>query len=223
MSINVIFYFIGIITLSFYTLYAQEKHINSQLQIDYHAMIEKREKFFLESLAQKYDSTKIRITAEKLPYIDFCSYPPDRSLPYGALENGRFKGEKITDLPFACNQNSGAKKFFIKDSNISQAYYIMRFSLRWLSALDENLPPTNTSHFFSINHNNPKKRGEIHYIWQYYDNIQHTYQTFLHQITQNPQRLWIIYNAQLQKYTIIFDTKGKDTEVIVQYLHMEKI
>lgn len=172
-------------------------------QKDFTQEIEKRKKFFKEALAQPYDKLKIRKNAN-LEYIDFCAYPPDRSLIYGALQNGRFHGQKVLDLPFACNQNSGAKKYFLRHTTIAKSYEILRQSLQ-LSFLQENLPTESQV----INNIHEK----LYYIWEPSSN-----KTFTYNSTKNPMRLWIIYQSIPNKYTLIFTQNNMDTEIIVQYI-----
>lgn len=180
----------------------------------YQKMIEKREKFFIESLVQPYDSSKVRVDiTSKLHYIDFCSYPPDRSLPYGSLKNGRFHGTKVNNLPFTCNQSSGARKIFIKDSTLSQAYGIVRFHYPQLTFLIQNLP----SQTCTIDLDSQKQEA-THYIWERYNNNKQNYEVFFDTFIQNADRLWVIHNQNTQKSILIFHAKGKDTEVIIQYI-----
>lgn len=182
-------------------------------EIDYADMVAKREGFFREALAQKYDSTKIRIDNKtKLPFIDFCSFPPDRSLVYGALDNGRFHGQKLSDLPFTCNQTSGSKKFFIKNANIMQSYHILRANFSQF--LLPEAPPKSTSSetFTMLNQTNT-----LYYIYQKYDSKAKSYSVAN---TAN-DRLWIIYTGGESRYSIIFSKTGSDTEVIIQYLNIE--
>ncbi|RDU71974.1 hypothetical protein CQA66_05800 [Helicobacter aurati] len=174
-------------------IFAEEKSLKQAEE-----SIQLREKFFKESFAQQYDALKIqRNSTAMLEFIDFCMYPPDRSLPFGALENGRFKGEKVTDLPFTCNQNSGAKKFFLQDSTLESAYSIFRLSVPFASFLQEYMPQKNTA--ITLHD------SSIFYIWQ-----------------RNQQnqilRLWVIYHDVTQSRTLIFTQRGKNTEVILQYL-----
>lgn len=159
--------------------------------------IELREKFFKESFAQQYDLAKIQKDSKtKLEFIDFCVYPPDRSLVFGALDNGRFKGEKIKDLPFECNQNSGAKKFFIKNSDIQLAYNIFRLTIPLASFLQEKMPTGNKKIAL--------QNGSILYIWQ--------------KSHKGITRLWVIYDGTTEMRTIIFTQNGTTTESILQYL-----
>lgn len=159
--------------------------------------IDIREIFFKESFAQQYDTAKIqRDPISNMEFIDFCVYPPDRSLVFGALDNGRFKGEKVRDLPFECNQNSGAKKFFIKNSNIKSTYHIFRLTIPLASFLKEEMPINNEKITL--------KNGSISYFWQ--------------KSKQGILRLWIIYDSQTEVRTIIFTQNGTNTESILQYL-----
>lgn len=171
------------------------KHVNSITQ--------SYETFFKEAFAQSYESFKVQKDSKNgLFYIDFCAYPPDRSLPFGALDNGRFKGEKINDLPFACDKSSGAKKYFIYNSTIQSSYMIIK-TLPIASFLKD--VPTNYS-TEEINSN-----ISITTLWQD-DNK-----------SSNIKRLWIIYrnNDLFQSCIIIFSQNGKNTEVILQYINMQ--
>ena len=106
-------------------------------------IIKEFEPFFKEAMAQKLESFKLKkdsITG--LSYIDFCEYPPDRSLVFGALENGRFKGEKIADLPFPCDESSGARKYFIYNKDIEQSLITLK-KLKFLDFIAKNLPLKN--------------------------------------------------------------------------------
>lgn len=167
------------------------------------------EPFFKEAFAQQIESFKLKkdsITGA--PYIDFCEYPPDRSLVFGALENGRFKGEKINDLPFTCNENSGAKKYFIYNKNIKQSFAIMK-KLKFLNFL------TNTPSFRNeIIQNN---QSTITTLWK------ESNQQRINKKDNDLKQLWILYRneAQEQSCTIIFTQKDTHTEIILQYLNYQ--
>lgn len=161
------------------------------------AMIQSYEAFFKESFAQGYESFKMQKDSKNgLYYIDFCAYPPDRSLAFGALDNGRFKGNHIKDLPFTCDKSSGAKKYFIQNANIHSSYYVIK-TLPIASFLPDSLPNENRE----ISNSN----GKITILWQ----------------NDSNKRLWILYRNNLKSCTIIFTQKGSNTEVILQYLNMQ--
>lgn len=166
-------------------------------------MIKSYEGFFKEAFAQGYESFKVQKDSRSgLHYIDFCAYPPDRSLPFGALSNGRFKGEKIKDLPFTCDESSGAKKYFIQNADIKASYLAIK-KLPIASFLPE-LIPNNTE--LSVAH------GKITSVWQNSNQ------------NRGVERLWILYrNNLLQSCNIVFTRNGKNTEVILQYLNMPNI
>lgn len=158
------------------------------------------EKFFKEAFAQGYESFKLQKDSNNgLSYIDFCAYPPDRSLPFGALDNGRFRGESIKDLPFTCDKSSGAKKYFIRNASIESSYKIIKM-LPIASFLHDTLPHGNTEILTS--------NSKITTLWQHDSKV---------------KRLWILYrdDALAKSCTIIFTQKGMDTEVILQYLNMQ--
>lgn len=167
---------------------------------EYDKMTQSREKFFIEALVQKFDSTKAKKDSKSgLKFIDFCEFPPDRSLVFGPLNNGRFHGQKVNDLPFTCNNTSGCKKFFLKNVSIEQSYYIIRANFPQF-LLRDKLPETNLSESFVLN----GARNTQHYILQNLDS----------------KRLWIIFSGPVARYTMIFTQKGSDVEVIMQYLNL---
>lgn len=162
------------------------------------------EPFFKEAMAQKLESFKLKkdsITG--LSYIDFCEYPPDRSLAFGALENGRFKGEKINDLPFTCDESSGARKYFIYNKDIEQSFIALK-KLKFLDFIAKNLPLKNEII--------QSDKGKITTLWQK-DNTKN----------KDFKRLWILYRNEIlgQSCTIIVTQKGAYTEVILQYLNYQ--
>ena len=167
-------------------------------------IIKEFEPFFKEAMAQKLESFKLKkdsITG--LSYIDFCEYPPDRSLVFGALENGRFKGEKINDLPFTCDESSGARKYFIYNKDIEQSLIALK-KLKFLDFIAKNLPLKNEII--------QSDKGNITTLWQK-DNTKN----------KDFKRLWILYRNETlgQSCTIIFTQKGAYTEVILQYLNYQ--
>lgn len=167
-------------------------------------IIKEFEPFFKEAMAQKLESFKLKkdsITG--LSYIDFCEYPPDRSLVFGALENGRFKGEKIADLPFTCDESSGARKYFIYNKDIEQSLIALK-KLKLLDFIAKNLPLKN-----EIIQSN---KGNTTTLWQK-DNTKN----------KDFKRLWILYRNETlgQSRTIIFTQKGAYTEAILQYLNYQ--
>lgn len=178
---------------------------------DYSDMITKREKFFTEAFVQSYDAAKIKIDSKSgLESIDFCEFPPDRSLVFGALQNGRFHGEKINDLPFTCNNSSGAKKFFLKNANITQGYHIIRANFPQF-LLNENMPKTTSSETF--------KSDKINTFYYIFESIEPKSQNYtIANIADD--RLWIIYSGGVSRYTLIFTKKGSGVEIIMQYLNM---
>ena len=162
------------------------------------------EPFFKEAFVQQMESFKLKkdsITG--LSYIDFCEYPPDRSLVFGALENGRFKGEKINDLPFPCDESSGARKYFIYNKDIEQSFIALKKS-KFLDFIAKNLPLKNEII--------QSDKGKITTLWQKNN-------------TKNKdlKRLWILYRNEAlgQSRTIIFTQKGTHTEAILQYLNYQ--
>lgn len=165
-------------------------------------IIKEFEPFFKESFAQQMESFKLKkdfITG--LSYIDFCEYPPDRSHASGALNNGRFRGEKINDLPFACDKSSGARKYFIHNKNINQIFFSLK-KLKFLDFLTKNLPVNN----------------------EIVKNNQETIITFWKQINSKDidfKQLWILYRNETieRSCTIIFTQKDKYTDVVLQYLN----
>ncbi len=186
-----------IICVYLFMIFCNAKELDS---VYAQTMIQKYEPFFREALVQGYEHFKIRKDSQSgLSYIDFCMYPPDRSLPFGALDNGRFRGEQIQDLPFPCDKSSGAKKYFIHNATIESSYKIIR-SLSIAKFLADTIPSNNTitTHLYAT----------ITTLWQ---------------IDNNRKRLWIFYrnDTLLQSCTLIFTQKGKHTEVIVQYLNMD--
>ena len=167
-------------------------------------IIKEFEPFFKEAMAQKLESFKLKkdsITG--LSYIDFCEYPPDRSLVFGALENGRFKGEKINDLPFTCDESSGARKYFIYNKDIEQSLIALK-KLKFLDFIAKNLPLKNEII--------QSDKGNITTLWQK-DNTKN----------KDFKQLWILYRNEIlgQSCTIIFTQKGAYTEVILQYLNYQ--
>lgn len=180
-----------------FVLSCSAKELDSKTAKD---LMQNFETFFKEAFAQGYEAFKIQKDSKiGLLYIDFCSYPPDRSLPLGALDNGRFKGERIKDLPFTCDKSSGAKKYFIQNANIQSSYKIIK-TLSVASFLQDSLPNSNTEM--------PNSHSKITTLWQNDSNV---------------KRLWILYRDDVlaRSCTIIFTQKGKDTEVILQYLNMQ--
>lgn len=166
------------------------------------AIIKDFEPFFKEAFAQQIESFKLKkdsITG--FSYIDFCEYPPDRSLTFGAFKNGRFKGEKINNLPFTCDESSGAKKYFIYNKNIEQSFFTLK-KLKFLNFITE-IPRNNEI----IQSNN----GTTTILWQHDDK------------NNKSKRLWILYrNEALHKScTIVFTQKDTYTEVILQYLNYQ--
>ena len=163
-------------------------------------MIKNYETFFKEAFAQSYETFKMQKDSKSgLSYIDFCAYPPDRSLPFGALDNGRFKGELIKDLPFTCDKSSGAKKYFIQNKNIQSSYEIIK-TLPIASFLQDTLPNKNKETI--------KQNSKTTILWQN---------------DSNAKRLWILYRNNIldQSCNIIFTQKDRHTEVILQYLNMQ--
>ncbi|MWV61918.1 hypothetical protein DCO58_07005 [Helicobacter saguini] len=190
--------FLGVVSAENYAKYAD--------------MISKRESFFTEAFAQTYDTTKINLDSKSgLEFIDFCSFPPDRSLVFGPLQNGRFHGQKVGDLPFTCNNNSGSKKIFIKNANITQSYHIIRANFSQF-LLSENMPQKTSSETFNIN----GKQNTLHYIFQNFDTKKQEY--IVNERAND--RFWIIYSGGISRYVLIFTQKGSNTEVIMQYLNL---
>lgn len=183
--------------INFITFISAKDSIN----LEYKKMIESREKFFTEAFAQKFDSTKVQQDSKSgLSFIDFCRFPPDRSLPFGALQNGRFHGQKLNDLPFTCNERSGCKKFFLQNATISQSYHIIRVNFPQF-LLQSEMPKSNISETFMLNNT----QNTQHYIFQNLD---------------SNERLWIIFSGGFARYTLIFTQKNSDVEIIMQYLNL---
>lgn len=184
-------------------LFASTAFANDDFSV-YQSMIDAREPFFSESILQAYEITKIQRSKNGFAFIDFCMYPPDRSLPFGPLQNGRFHGEKIKDLPFACGAQGGAKNIFIQNSNILKAYRILydEYNLSFLPKT-----PLNTQ---SIN------KDSSYLIWQDYDKKNDRYNVV--SSGMNARRLWIIAIDEVYRYTIIFIQNANNTEVIIQYV-----